>query len=153
MLSNIALGGIWAYQRYLSPRKGYRCAYSVAHGGTGCSGYAKHAIREAGLWRAIPAIRARFRDCRLAYETLLNERTDERAKTKHQTNQRNRNRKCGKNCRDASCYGAEGCTLLPGACAGAGARSVGAAGSSKFCDINPCDGDIGCGGCDVCSCG
>lgn len=70
MVSKLALGAIWGYQRYISPHKGFRCAHSVLHGGTGCSGYAKHAICASGLWGAIPAIRQRFRDCRLASETL-----------------------------------------------------------------------------------
>ncbi|MGA0539995.1 membrane protein insertion efficiency factor YidD [Neotabrizicola sp. VNH66] len=72
MLSRGALLAIGAYQRHLSPRKGYACAYRVAHGGTGCSGFAKAAIAEAGLWRAIPAIRARFAACRDAAEELHN---------------------------------------------------------------------------------
>lgn len=67
MFSKLALGGIWAYQKYLSPRKGYRCAYSVVHGGTGCSGYVKHAIRDHGIWTAWPKIMQRFRDCKTAH--------------------------------------------------------------------------------------
>ncbi|WP_224815492.1 membrane protein insertion efficiency factor YidD [Hasllibacter sp. MH4015] len=70
MVSQIALGAIWGYQRWISPRKGWRCAHSVLHGGTGCSGYAKHAIRDHGIWGAIPLIRQRFRDCRDASVTL-----------------------------------------------------------------------------------
>lgn len=66
MVSKLALGAIWGYQQFLSPYKGFRCAHSVLHGGTGCSGYAKHAIRDHGLWAAVPAIRQRFRDCREA---------------------------------------------------------------------------------------
>ncbi len=70
MVSKLALGAIWGYQRYISPYKGFRCAHSVLHGGTGCSGFAKHAIIESGFWGAIPDIRQRFRDCRSASETL-----------------------------------------------------------------------------------
>ncbi|QDC08404.1 membrane protein insertion efficiency factor YidD [Oceanicola sp. D3] len=70
MLAKVAVGGIWAYQQYLSPRKGYRCAYSVLNGGTGCSGYAKHAIRDHGFFRAIPLIRSRFRACKSASHAL-----------------------------------------------------------------------------------
>lgn len=71
--SAISLLAIDAYQRHLSPRKGYRCAYSVVHGGTGCSGFAKHAIHSDGLVRAIPRIMQRFEDCRDAARML---RTD-----------------------------------------------------------------------------
>jgi putative component of membrane protein insertase Oxa1/YidC/SpoIIIJ protein YidD len=70
MVSKLALGAIWGYQRYVSPRKGFRCAHSVLHGGTGCSGFAKYAIRDHGFWGAVPHIRQRFRDCKSASETL-----------------------------------------------------------------------------------
>jgi putative component of membrane protein insertase Oxa1/YidC/SpoIIIJ protein YidD len=70
MLNRLALAAIGGYQRHLSPRKGYSCAYRVAHGGTGCSGFAKAAIAEHGLWRAVPTIRKRFADCRDAAEEL-----------------------------------------------------------------------------------
>ena len=70
MLSRLALAAIGGYQRHLSPRKGYGCAYRVAHGGTGCSGYAKAAIADHGVLRAIPAIRQRFAACRDAAEEL-----------------------------------------------------------------------------------
>ena len=76
MLSRIALGGIHAYQRWVSPRKGYRCAHAVLHGGPGCSGFAKHAIRDKGLLPALPHIRARFADCRAAFDTLQDRRDE-----------------------------------------------------------------------------
>jgi uncharacterized protein len=70
MLDRLALSAIGGYQRHLSPRKGYACAHRVAHGGTGCSGYAKQAIATQGLLRAIPLIRARFSACRDAAKEL-----------------------------------------------------------------------------------
>ncbi|MEM1297870.1 MAG: membrane protein insertion efficiency factor YidD [Pseudomonadota bacterium] len=70
MASWISLRLIGAYQRWISPYKGFRCAHSILHGGTGCSGYAKAAIREHGIWSAIAPIRQRFRDCRAAMITL-----------------------------------------------------------------------------------
>lgn len=64
------LRSIAFYQRYLSPRKGYRCAYARLHGGGGCSGFARDTIGQAG-WRAARApIRARFAACKLAEQTL-----------------------------------------------------------------------------------
>ena len=56
---------IGAYQRWLSPRKGFACAYRAAHGGTGCSGFAKVALRARGL-AALPLVRARLNACRAA---------------------------------------------------------------------------------------
>ncbi|MEO0749065.1 MAG: membrane protein insertion efficiency factor YidD [Pseudomonadota bacterium] len=70
MLSRFALFAIFIYQRWLSPHKGFRCAYSVLHGGTGCSGFVKACIREHGVWRAIPMARGRFRQCTAAYTIL-----------------------------------------------------------------------------------
>ncbi|MEL6585666.1 MAG: membrane protein insertion efficiency factor YidD [Pseudomonadota bacterium] len=142
MLSRIALGGICAYQRYLSPRKGFRCAYSVAHGGTGCSGYAKFAIRDHGFWCALPLIRQRFRACQAAYVALRRSEEEDRERRA----QRRKDGLC-----DTACCGAEGCAYLPSAASAC--RGGAAAGKSKTCDINPCDGDIGCGGFDICSCG
>jgi len=66
MLAQLALAGIRGYQRHLSPLKGYGCAYRLAHGGTGCSGFAKGVIAEVGLIAALPAIRQRLRDCHAA---------------------------------------------------------------------------------------
>jgi uncharacterized protein len=78
MLSRLALAAIGGYQRHLSPRKGYACAYRIAHGGTGCSGFAKDAIARDGLFRAIPAIRQRFADCRDAADELQEEKRKRR---------------------------------------------------------------------------
>ena len=66
----LALWLIGLYQRWVSPYKGFRCAHAVLHGGPGCSGFAKRAIREHGFWRAIAHIRQRFRDCRAAMLAL-----------------------------------------------------------------------------------
>lgn len=172
MFSRMALGGIWAYQQYISPNKGFRCAYSVAHGGTGCSGYAKHAIRDHGLWRALPAIRQRFRDCRTAYNEIRANCTcntsapdekdaqplsaDERAELQRRRrrelrrrDRRNRDRCCN----ICECCGS-GCAPSPFGCFGGAARG----GASKSIDVNPCDGD-GCGldcgsaDCATCDCG
>jgi putative component of membrane protein insertase Oxa1/YidC/SpoIIIJ protein YidD len=74
MLDRLALAAIGGYQRHLSPRKGFSCAYRVARGGTGCSGFAKAAIADLGLIRAIPLIRRRFADCRDAAEELREDR-------------------------------------------------------------------------------
>ncbi|KIT18146.1 membrane protein insertion efficiency factor YidD [Jannaschia aquimarina] len=150
MLGRIALGGIWAYQRWLSPRKGWRCAYSVAHGGTGCSGYVKHAIREHGLWRAIPLARVRFRECKQAALAFAAQPARDGARTEPRKRNDKTRRRCNNAC-DCGTGAFDGCAFLPSSCA-VPAR---AAGTSKACDIMPCDGDIGCGACqiDVCSCG
>ncbi|MBX9296140.1 membrane protein insertion efficiency factor YidD [Chromobacterium vaccinii] len=51
MPKRLALWLIRIYQRQLSPRKGYGCAYRAATGRSGCSGLAYRAIRRHGLRR------------------------------------------------------------------------------------------------------
>ncbi len=152
MLGKLALGAIWGYQRFISPYKGFRCAHAVRHGGAGCSGYAKHAIRDHGLWGAIPAIRQRLRDCRAAYEALRAEctcRANAHDESEREKVQRIRGRNARKKqnrsdyCNCADCTGAS-----IGGCGGPGR----AAATNKGCDINPCDGDVGIGGFDCASC-
>ncbi|RYX82830.1 membrane protein insertion efficiency factor YidD [bacterium] len=69
-INRLLIALIGFYQRRISPRKGWRCAYSVLHGGTGCSGYAHEAIETYGWRVAIPLVRQRFRDCHSAAQTM-----------------------------------------------------------------------------------
>lgn len=62
-----AIGG---YQRWISPRKGFRCAHALLHGGSGCSGAVRELVRTRGVLGALPAINARFAACRAAYLAL-----------------------------------------------------------------------------------
>ncbi|MCW6034731.1 membrane protein insertion efficiency factor YidD [Spirulina subsalsa FACHB-351] len=66
----IALLSIRGYQRYLSPHKGFSCAYRSEHGGESCSEYVKKAIASHGLIAALPLIEQRFQDCEQA-EVLM----------------------------------------------------------------------------------
>lgn len=130
MLSSVSLFAIGLYQKHLSPRKGYACAYRVEHDDwTGCSGYAKHRIGEVGLIRAIPDIRARLRACR--------ESAEEREKRRKQ-----RQDERGTDAGDIACGAAQGCDVCGDGLKGAG--SIG-----KKCD--GCDGP-GCDGPDCGSC-
>lgn len=70
LVDALILLAIAFYQRHLSPRKGYRCAHSVLHGGHGCSGAIFLAVEERGWRRAVPLARARFRECHLAARIL-----------------------------------------------------------------------------------
>jgi len=62
----ILIAAINGYQKRISPHKGWRCAYGKLHGGTGCSGFVKNAIREHGWQAAVPMARERFQQCKLA---------------------------------------------------------------------------------------
>jgi putative component of membrane protein insertase Oxa1/YidC/SpoIIIJ protein YidD len=61
---------IRVYQQHISPRKGWRCAYSKLHGGTGCSGFVREAIERHGHRTAFSLARTRFQDCKSAAQTL-----------------------------------------------------------------------------------
>lgn len=123
MASRISLRLIGAYQRWISPYKGYRCAYSVVHGGTGCSGFAKSAIRAHGIRGALSPIRQRFRDCHAAMISL-------NAAKPPQSRPRRRDgsaRFCAWG--EAGICGAEGCCALTGEVTKAKAGICGAIGA------------------------
>lgn len=65
-----AVAAIGAYQRYLSPYKGYHCAHAVLYGGLSCSEYGKQAIQANGLASGLLLLRERFRACHQAAVTL-----------------------------------------------------------------------------------
>ncbi len=135
-MSRMALGAIWGYQRWLSPRKGYRCAYGALHGGTGCSGFAKAVIQREGLWRAVPLVRARFADCAAAAVTLQSRAA--RGDDGQEDERRADRRAC---CLDMACAVPDGMSCLRGC--GDGAEKT---------DCTPGCGDASCG-CDGCNIG
>ena len=58
------------YQKYISPYKGFRCAYGCYYHTKSCSAIIKHIIATQGLIAGWPLIRQQFVACRLAYEAL-----------------------------------------------------------------------------------
>lgn len=70
----IAAALITGYQRWISPHKGFACAHRVLHRGASCSQYAKQMVMQHGLIAAIPHVRSRFQDCRVAHQILLEQR-------------------------------------------------------------------------------
>jgi putative component of membrane protein insertase Oxa1/YidC/SpoIIIJ protein YidD len=63
----LALGAIRFYQRYLSPRKGYCCAYAAVSGQGSCSALGYRAIRRYGVWRGLAVLDTRLEKCGIAY--------------------------------------------------------------------------------------
>ncbi len=145
MLSRFALAGIAGYQNWISPRKGFRCAYSALYGGTGCSGFAKLAIQKHGILAAFPKIRARFQACRDAHNSLM---AQQNGNDSEQFSKR-KSRKgifawfALEECGCASC----------GLCAAFSTRAAEESGSSSgsSCDAgSSCSGgDSACSGCDI----
>ena len=145
MGKRLSLWLIGLYQQHLSPRKGYACAYRVAHGGTGCSGFAKHRIAEVGVLSAMPDIRQRFADCRRAAEENPNSRRNRRARN-------DRSNSCDQGMEAADC-----CSALSSFrfCGRASDIDVMPRGGGNCIDIDAsckgCDGCDACGGgCDGC---
>ena len=69
-VARLALAAIIAYQKHLSPRKGFACAHRVWHGGASCSEFVRRAIEQHGLREAVPLARARFGACKAAAQEM-----------------------------------------------------------------------------------
>jgi putative component of membrane protein insertase Oxa1/YidC/SpoIIIJ protein YidD len=69
-IGKLAITTIGGYQRYLSPHKGFACAYRVLHGGASCSEHVKQVIAAEGLLAGLRSLRSRLKDCRVAARTI-----------------------------------------------------------------------------------
>jgi len=56
----LAILGVWAYRLFVRPFMRKECLHDES-----CSAYAIRELRERGVWRAVPDIRARVRGCRV----------------------------------------------------------------------------------------
>lgn len=63
----LALSAIVAYQRYVSPFKGFSCAYRCHTGCASCSVLGFRAIRRYGLMQGLAVLRSRLDRCGVAY--------------------------------------------------------------------------------------
>lgn len=61
---------IEAYQRFLSPYKGFRCAHRAVHGKDSCSQFAKRIVTRRGILAMVPLLRRRFTECGVAAQVL-----------------------------------------------------------------------------------
>lgn len=66
-MKTLALGLIVAYQRYLSPLKGFRCAIRAHTGCASCSALGYRAIRMKGLLAGLSILRSRLYVCGVAH--------------------------------------------------------------------------------------
>ena len=126
----LLLGAIAIYQRLVSPRKGYRCAYGVLHGGAGCSGAVRDAIQAHGWRRARRVARSRFRDCKLAAQVLR----AQSGMIANSTSSRNRRRR--REASDCACdSGLSSCFDFAFDCGPADKGCI----DCNSCDCNPCN--------------
>ena len=66
-LRSLALLAIGGYQRYVSPYKGFCCAYRSYTGHQSCSALGYRAIRKYGVWSGLTVLRKRFDRCATAF--------------------------------------------------------------------------------------
>ncbi len=69
-MKTMLLRAIRLYQRHLSQRKGYACAWRVRTGGASCSALGYRAIRRHGAWRGLLILRVRLQRCAQAQRAL-----------------------------------------------------------------------------------
>ncbi|MDJ0552910.1 MAG: membrane protein insertion efficiency factor YidD [Microcoleaceae cyanobacterium MO_207.B10] len=69
-MNKIAVVLISGYQKYISQRKGFACAYRVLYNGESCSEYIKRMFIEQDLSRAIKAANHRFKACKKANQII-----------------------------------------------------------------------------------
>jgi putative component of membrane protein insertase Oxa1/YidC/SpoIIIJ protein YidD len=81
MINKLAIKTISSYQQYISPHKGFCCAYGVLNGAPSCSAYAKQQIKMHGIIKASGLIRSQFKKCKMAAETIAKDRKNNKQKS------------------------------------------------------------------------
>lgn len=67
-MKQLALSAIRFYQKHLSPRKGFCCAYRAHTGHASCSMLGYRAIQRFGLRKGLAVLRQRFHKCTAAHQ-------------------------------------------------------------------------------------
>lgn len=62
------------YQKFISPYKGFRCAYAVLHQGDSCSFAIKQLIERHGVFRGLALAKNQFQSCKQAYFELTEDK-------------------------------------------------------------------------------
>lgn len=78
----MALQCIVFYQKWISPYKGFCCAYKHRTGGHSCSQYALKVVRRFGVWGLIRGLPEQFDRCHHAYLELQKDQEEEEKKKK-----------------------------------------------------------------------
>lgn len=130
----VIIGIIRGYQKYLSPHKGFSCAYRKLHGGASCSEYFRQTIDRYGLSHASPLFQQRLEACKIANFTLRSQVSED------EKNRRRNNHHSS--CNQSNCSNFSGC----GDCGIADCLDYGT------CDSNH-NGYLDCGDCNTPDCG
>jgi len=81
-MKHCAIFLITLYQVYLSPYKGYRCAYGVLYNQGSCSERVKFIIRDDGVIHGWRKITDQFHDCSDAYDKIEEKKKKSRKEQK-----------------------------------------------------------------------
>lgn len=65
-----AVYSISAYQKHLSPHKGFACPHRQLYGGSSCSDYVKALLTHQRIIDVLPMTLRRFHNCALASQNL-----------------------------------------------------------------------------------
>lgn len=66
-MKSLALGAIRCYQRFISPHKGFCCAYRAHTGRASCSQLGYRVIQRWGVWGGLKVLRERLFRCGVAH--------------------------------------------------------------------------------------
>jgi uncharacterized protein len=77
-MKRLALLLISSYQGYLSPHKGYCCAYRTLYGRSSCSHFGYRAISRYGILMGIFLLKRRLSKCAAAFQAIGPQRTQVR---------------------------------------------------------------------------
>lgn len=121
-MKTVAHCGIRFYQKFLSPLKGFRCAFGVYHGGDSCSEVIRKEIMNQGIFRTFPIAKEQFAKCKEA-KYQLDHRREELRKEIEQSSENSTSDDDGwdgindnnhQNCYDRARY--NNCTCISDAC-------------------------------------
>ena len=68
--SQLLAAVIEVYQRYISPRKGFSCAYRVSRSRKSCSEFARRLILRRGITQVLSLMQLRFAKCAAAAQAM-----------------------------------------------------------------------------------
>jgi putative component of membrane protein insertase Oxa1/YidC/SpoIIIJ protein YidD len=172
-VDRVVMRGVRDYQKYVSPYKGFCCAYRKLHGSESCSEFFRQTVQIQGLAAAIPLFQERLAACKQAHLTLKVRAQAAQAAEEESDNQQKQKQSQTSEPSTSSndpCAGLAGCdcgagSVDLGACSGgeqgfcdcdgfdAGGTHAGCrdCGNASACDVGSSSGDCGAGACDSCS--
>jgi putative component of membrane protein insertase Oxa1/YidC/SpoIIIJ protein YidD len=71
LANTVAVTGIKAYQRWISPHKGFHCAHQELHRAGTCSHFGRMAFAQYPIRQAWELLHNRLKECRAAHLTIL----------------------------------------------------------------------------------